>query len=546
MNTNARLWFAFLTIVTFTALAGCTTPDPSNIPTDIGHQDTDTGTDTSDPSDTSDPPDTEIPTDTKPATPYPDDQSIATEPAEIIRQGTNGTLLRGIVLTPDGVLNPGEVLFVGETIECVATDCTTHTAANQATWVDTKGVISPGLIDAHNHVAYNFLPQWFPSPFRLYSNRYQWADEESYEEHVRPYAKRRSTGTHFCPAAKWGELRSLIHATTTIQGQSFNQSCINWGVRNADTSHHGLGHSHMATNIGSPRDINDAQAQSYMERFNAETNPTTRLAVHMTEGIAENNVLLEFDSFAGRDPRPNRHNGLSLLYRGTSVLIHSMVMTDLQIEEAYLNDAKVVWSPSSQIALYGHTTPIERILKAGIVTGIGPDWTISGEPDMLAELRYAREWAHTENVEILTPKKLWEMSTWDGALVVGLDAHIGRLEPGYRADIAVFGRMSPDPYDAVINSRTQDVRMVFIDGKGMYGDQNLQDALAYNPYCEPFDACGKPKFICAVEAPDATARKNESVQDIRTQLYNILEGIGYPEDEQYGRGDELLELALCD
>src|SRR5690606_12392281 len=107
----------------------------------------------------------------------------------------------------------------------------------------------------------------------------------------------------------------------------------------------------------------------------------------------------------------------------------------------------------------------------------------SGEPDMLAELRFAREWAHTENVEILTPKKLWEMSTWDGALVVGLDAHIGRLEPGYRADIAVFGRMSPDPYDAVINSRTQDVRMVFIDVKGMYGVQNLQDALPYNPYC---------------------------------------------------------------
>lgn len=557
MNKHSRLWFFFLVFVSFSTLAGtgCTTPDPSKIPSNNGidtspdadvDRPNNTPGDTGVPDDTSPPTDTGPPTDTRPPDPYPDDESTATDPGEVLKQGTRGTLLRGIVLTPDGILNPGEVLFVDTMIQCVATDCTTHADANNATWIDTKGVISPGLIDSHNHVAYNFLPQWFPNPFRLYSNRYQWADEKSYEDHVRPYAKNRSTGTHFCPAAKWGELRSLIHATTTIQGQSFNQSCINWGVRNADTNHHGLGYAHMATNIGSPRDITDSQAAGYMERFKREVNPTTRFAVHMTEGIADNNVLLEFDSFAGRDPRPNRHQGVSLLYNGTSVLIHSMVMTDLQIEEAHLANAKVVWSPSSQISLYGTTTPIERILKADIVTGIGPDWTVSGEPDMLAELRYAKNYAHTEKIDILTPKKLWEMSTWDGALVVGLDAHIGRLEPGYRADIAVFGRTSPDPYEAVIQSRTQDVRLVYIDGKGMYGDQNLQQSTAANQYCEPFDACGKPKYICAKESPTATARKNESVDEIRTQLYNIMEGIGYPEDEQYKRGSELLELALCD
>jgi len=47
------------------------------------------------------------------------------------------------------------------------------------------------------------------------------------------------------------------------------------------------------------------------------------------------------------------------------------------------------------------------------------------------------------------------------------------------------------------------------------------------------------------ESPGAPDRRNETLEDIRTQLFNILEGIGYPPEEQYHRGDELLELVDC-
>ncbi|MFU8806507.1 MAG: amidohydrolase family protein, partial [Bradymonadaceae bacterium] len=155
-------------------------------------------------------------------------------------------------------------------------------------------------------------------------------------------------------------------------------------------------------------------------------------------------------------------------------------------------------------------------------------------------------YARDQNIAMLTPKRIWEMATKDGAVVVGLEDHLGRIEEGYRADIAVFGRVGPDPYEALIASNTDDVRLVLIDGKGFYGDANLQQVTGLNEFCEPFDACGEQKFICVQESTSAADGKNERYDDIRTQLYNILEGIGYPEDEQYGRGDELLELALCD
>ncbi|MBA2664535.1 MAG: amidohydrolase family protein [Bradymonadaceae bacterium] len=602
MTRISGVWFTLLVFVSASLLAGCSTSDPSRSRADTGGIDAgediefdapdgyipgddvvvDPDADPIDPDADPDHPDADP--DHPDADPnLPDagnDHTLPSAPATVLRVGVakGGMLLRGIVLAPDRVIDPGEVLFKGTTIVCVAADCTGHPDANDATWINTNGVISPGLIDGHNHLGYNFLPQWFPNPYRFFNNRYQWADEAAYEDHVRPYAKRRSTGSHYCPAGKWGELRSLIHATTTMQGQSFQQACVNWGIRNAD-HYHGLGHNHMATAIGSVRDITTAQAENYISRFEAEVNPVTRFAVHMTEGLADNNVLLEFDSFAGRDERTNvaRHQGLSLLNH-TSILIHSMVMTDAQLDETQMSNAKIVWSPSSQMVLYGTTSPIERILNAEIVTGIGPDWTVSGEPDMLAELRFARSWAETENVGILTSKRLWQMATSDGAIVVGLEAHLGRLEPGFRADIAVFGRRGDDPYAAVVDSRTQDVRLVFVDGKGMYGDANLMQSAAVNEYCEDFDACGKPKFICVQESPGATARKDEKLDDIRTQLFNILEGIGYPTEgcdapnaptcvnssecdnslrciankcvaqtcEQYKRGDELLELAICD
>lgn len=476
--------------------------------------------------------------------PY-EETTTPTAPAEVLQMGNTDLLLRGQVLTPTGVLDPGEVLVIGNIITCVDVNCTTATGADAATWIDTHGVISPGLIDSHNHMAYNFLPEWVPMPLKLFDNRYQWSDDPQYEEHILPYSAHRSANSHFCPGAKWAELRSLAHGTTTMQGQpSASGSCIDGTVRNPNR-YHGLGYDHMRANIGSVRDLNDVDAAALIADFDLLVEPTTRYVVHMAEGLIENNVEEEFDSFAGRDPRTNRHNGTSLLHNGTSVLIHSIPLTDAQLEEARDTNSKIVWSPSSNMVLYGGTAPIQRILQLGITTGLGPDWTLSGEDEMLGEMRFAINYTTMRFIDELTPQRLWEMATLDGAVVVGLHGAIGRIEVGYRADISVFGRSGPDPYAAVLESRIADVRLVLIDGAVYFGDENLEMDTRRNPYCEALDACGTAKFICVQDSPTAPNRRDETLADIHTQLYNILEGVGYPPNEQYGRGAELLELADC-
>jgi hypothetical protein len=68
----------------------------------------------------------------------------------------------------------------------------------------------------------------------------------------------------------------------------------------------------------------------------------------------------------------------------------------------------------------------------------------------------------------------------DGATVVGLDAYLGRLEVGLHGDVTVFGRIGADTFQAVIDSRAQDVRLVLLDGMGLYGDDGLEAATAVN------------------------------------------------------------------
>lgn len=487
------------------------------------------------------------------AGPLPSDGSEPTVPAEVVRAGSGGFLLRGTVLAPDKVIERGEVLVVGNTIACVAADCSGRPEAETVTVIETHGLISPGLIDSHNHIAYNFLAEWEPGV--LFDSRDQWRSNADYRAWVAPQ------GDLTAPGGTWGELRSIIHGTTTIQGQSVKRTAHDRLARNAD-HYHGLatgpgeaGQGNLRTQIASPADVTTSTAEGFAASFSDESGPARRMAIHMCEGLRGSNMEIEFDSWAGRDPRSlDRHQGLSLLaydgdfmgtnygYFGVSVLIHSVILTDEQIMETIDTGSYVVWSPSSNMALYGATAPIARMLEMGVTLGLGPDWTPSGEDDMLSEMRFAYQYGLREGIELLDPARLWQMATYDGAEVVGLEKWIGRLEEGMRADIAVFGRRSEDPYRAVIDSRAEDVRLVMIDGVGYYGDLALEGDTAINGDCDVIDACGAMKYLCLQNVPRSNGATstlaNETVEDVRAQLEEVLAPLG--------RLGDLQELIVCE
>jgi len=73
-----------------------------------------------------------------------------------VTAGDNGRLLRGTVLLEDGVVTNGSVMVdASGTIVCAGCGCQSATGADTATRIDcAQGVISPGLIDAYNHVTF--------------------------------------------------------------------------------------------------------------------------------------------------------------------------------------------------------------------------------------------------------------------------------------------------------------------------------------------------------------------------------------------------------
>lgn len=457
------------------------------------------------------------------AGPLPEEGSQVAPAAEVIRQGAGGYLLRGdAVLTPDGPLFDAEVLIVGTDIRCVGLSCADEPEAAGVTIIDTHATIAPGLIDAHNHLTYDFLTEWVPDPPRLFDSRYEWRGDDGYHDHVAPESAGGSRGDFICPATKWGELRSIIHGTTTVQGQSPNQACVGRLARNAD-HRTGLGPDRVRTTISGPCEaaLDDDARVGVVAGF--VSGDTTRYFVHMAEGVTGTgqaaNVLREFECYAGTF----RHT-ISLLRDangqpyGTSVFIHAITLTEDQLLEAAATRTRFVWSPSSNLILYGQTAPIERMLELGLTVGLGPDWTPSGSDDLLAEMRFALAWAEAEAIEAVTPEVLVRMASTDGADVVGLETQIGRLAPGFRADIAVFGRVARDPYRAVTDSRAEDVRLVMIDGAGYFGDAGLEANAAVNRSCEAMDACGTAKFICAAGTPGDASRAGDTVADLEAQL----------------------------
>src|SRR5918992_1122242 len=128
---------------------------------------------------------------------------VRTWAATTVTVGTDPTkhVLRGKLITPDQVLD-GKLVLEGDTITCVAVDCTEPPGATIFTI--TNAYIFPGFVDAHNHVAYNFLPKWTPP--KLYVRRAQWQATQSYKDFKKPYDQLKAKGLT-CEIIKYGEVK---------------------------------------------------------------------------------------------------------------------------------------------------------------------------------------------------------------------------------------------------------------------------------------------------------------------------------------------------
>ncbi len=415
--------------------------------------------------------------------------------------------LKGCILTPDDAIENGFVEILADRIVRVGTAAP---AAGTPT-IETEGVILPGLIDLHGHPEFNIFAAWEPP--KLYANRGRWRDSKEYAALVRgPMNKLKEVAGIGPVLTRYAESRALVGGVTAIQGGSARYANKEESlVRNVDLRIFG---AHKARAI---IDLDDRQRDRYPQlRKQIDDGEVAALYVHLAEGV---------DDTSRRELA--KLEGYNLLTAAT-VLIHGTALTPDQLGDVKDAGAKLVWSPQSNLRLYGQTTNVAEAIKLGIPLGLGADWLPSGSPSLLAELKIARRTLALQGAPD-DPKRLVRMVTSTAAMIAGLSDHLGTIAVDRPADLLVLERHYDDPWENVLAADPAWVDLVTIGGDLAYGreawirkvaDPNAVGAL------EKVLAWGKPMVVDTSYSVLKTASAPPRLADLRKTLIDNYPGVG--------------------
>lgn len=317
------------------------------------------------------------------------------------------------------------------------------------------GYIFPGLLDTHNHCHWNSIPLWRPGT--VYANRYAWQATDAYQTEVRgPFDDLEDAGL-WHESLKYGEIRAMLGGSTLIQGSD------------------GTPQGYLVRNLAPwpwrcyslVGDVTSISRETFMEyQAMAAAGSLRRLFLHAGEGKRDDpRSQAEFDYLLA--------NGG--LFPGV-VLIHSVAFDRSDYETMAAYGVRMVWSPKSNEVLYGETADILAALAAGVTVSLAPDWSISGSDNLLEELKVADAYSREHLGGALTPQDLFAMATIIAADVAGIDGpdaplgeRLGRLAPGYQADLFLAPVLDDDPFASLLLTTPEDIELVLIDGVPVCG-----------------------------------------------------------------------------
>jgi cytosine/adenosine deaminase-related metal-dependent hydrolase len=169
-----------------------------------------------------------------------------------------------------------------------------------------------------------------------------------------------------------------------------------------------------------------------------------------------------------------------------AALAHCVWVDKEGIARLALQRTNVVHCPSSNLKLGSGVAPIPEMLAAGCHVGLGADGApCNNRLDGFAEMRLAALIQKPRlGPEALPAAQVLELATLGGARALGLDAEIGSIEVGKRADLVVLDLegMHTQPAEAdlisriVYSARASDVRHVLVDGRLVVKDGVLKTA----------------------------------------------------------------------
>jgi cytosine/adenosine deaminase-related metal-dependent hydrolase len=208
-----------------------------------------------------------------------------------------------------------------------------------------------------------------------------------------------------------------------------------------------------------------------------------RLDVRMHTHIAE---TLEEEAFCVEtfDRRP-----LELLddcgWLGPDVwLAHCVHLDDKDVRRVAETGTGVAWCPTSNLRLGSGIAPAVSLLREGATVGLGVDGAASNDAGNLqAEIRQGVLVSRARGAaEGLSAREVLRVATAGGAACLGRD-DVGSLEPGKRADVALFpvddlshAGGEVDPVAALVLCGSVRPRHLLVEGRAVVRDGRLVTA----------------------------------------------------------------------
>ena len=340
---------------------------------------------------------------------------------------------------------------------------------------DTEGTIYPGLIDLHNHMHYNHIPLWDlevhlsdsqKSEEGGYTNRGQWGSNYDYgpsitwmKNNVQDYNRWDMASEQM----KYAEVQAVAGGVTAVQGSPSNggdpwDSMLSRNVEMYNFFRDGM----YTCAVCDPMD-EDYNADYIIDKN--ESGTLNAWFVHLSEGV-DSKSKDEFDTLYNKG-----------LIMDETVVIHGTALDQSQFDKMGQKGAGLVWSPISNLLLYGDTTDVVAADNAGVSISLAPDWGPSGSKNNLHELKVADMWNRESLDGHFSDYELVEMVTSNAAEIANWSSFVGQISAGMYADLVVVDTFHDSPYRNLIEAIDPDVRLTVADGKVVFGDIDIMTAM---------------------------------------------------------------------
>jgi 5-methylthioadenosine/S-adenosylhomocysteine deaminase len=377
--------------------------------------------------------------------------------------------------------------------------------------LETGGTVFPGLIELHNHLAYNVLPLW--NVPQTYTNRDQWGNTPAYHQLVTAPMKTIGEATDLLPAlVRYVECKALVGGVTSTQGIAlFSAPGVRRYYRGIVRNVEETGDELLPEAGSRIADVDAKDPQAFL----AEIEKKTCFLLHLSEGT---------DEAAHRHFEALRLPGNKWAIAPSLAGIHCVALTPADFEVMAANGASMVWSPFSNLLLYGRTANVAgAVAAAPLKIGLGSDWSPTGIKSLLGELKVARVYSHNSG-NTFSDGQLVRLATTAGAEILRWDKTVGSLEAGKRADlVAVAGQDDAAPLTPLFEGDERTVQLVAIDGTPRYGTPAL--LVAEGPGLETLAVGGEQRVLYLVQAtedPDVAAL---GYAQAKAKLADALENI---------------------